>query len=177
MQPPVLVRHVNHLTDARYFGAAGVDWISLDVSADTESFARFQAIRDWVEGVRFAVEPVTPDEELLARILIELKPEGIILDPSVETDLPADVQLFRPVTTGDATFTGEAARIIPLASLGSVRAGTHQDFLEADWTADAIARLIDEGYSGGFCLHGSVEEQTGVKDFTRLDEVMDVLRP
>ena len=127
--------------------------------------------------MRFAAEPVTPDEELLARILIELQPEGIVLDPSVQMDLPEEVQLFRPVTTGDATFTGEEARIIPLASLGSVSAGTRHDYLEAEWTPDAVARLLDEGYKGGFCLHGSVEEQTGVKDFTRLDEVMDVLRP
>jgi hypothetical protein len=180
VNPPILVRHVAHLTDARYFAAAGVDWISLDVADDAESFARFQAIRDWVEGVNVAAEPLTADEDLLARILIELRPAGMIVPSAAVHAIPPDVQSFVAVDADvDGNVPSGARRIIvmPAAMPDSANAWGQEDLVEADWTPGLVRQLMDAGYTGGYCLHGGREELTGVKDFTPIDEVMELLRP
>ncbi len=180
MNPPILVRHVAHLTDARYFAAAGVDWISLDVVDDAESFARFQAIRDWVEGVNVAAEPLTDDEDLLARILIELRPSGLILPVGAATAVPPDVQCFVAVEADAAERVPPGARrivVLPATMTDVPGSWTKEDLLETEWTPGSIRRMIEAGYAGGFCLRAGGEAITGVKDFTPIDEIMDLLRP
>jgi hypothetical protein len=180
VNPPILVRHVAHLTDARYFAAAGVDWISLDVADDAESFARFQAIRDWVEGVNVAAEPLTDDEDLLARILIELRPAGMIVPLELVNMVPPDVQRFVAIESDAAVSIPPGARriVVQHAPMPDVpNPWVKEDLIETDWTPGLLRRMIDAGYAGGYCLHGGTEELTGVKDFTPIDEIMDLLRP
>jgi hypothetical protein len=180
VNPPILVRHVAHLTDARYFAAAGVDWISLDVVDDAESFARFQAIHDWVEGVSVAAEPLADDEDLLARILIELRPAGMIVPIEAANMIPPDVQCFFAVEADAAVNVPRGARrivVLPEKMASEHNSWAEEDLLETEWTPGLLRRMIDAGYAGGYCLHGGREELTGVKDFTPIDEIMDVLRP
>jgi hypothetical protein len=180
VNPPILVRHVAHLTDARYFAAAGVDWISLDVADDVESFARFKAIRDWVEGVNVAAEPSTQDEDLLARILIELRPAGMIVPVESVNTIPPDVQCFVAIESeAEGKMPSHVRRIVVLPATMADSANTwrRDDLLEADWTPGSVRQMIEAGYAGGYCLHGGREELTGVKDFTPIDEIMDLLRP
>ncbi len=50
-----------------------------------------------------------------------------------------------------------------------------QIFLEAHWTPDLIQSVLDEGYRGGFCFRTTHEEMTGVKDFSRWDDMLEML--
>lgn len=95
MTHAILVRHITHLTDARYFAAMGVDWISMRLDADPKSFMRWHSIRDWVEGLKLLAEPASGDEELLARVIIDAKPDGILLPGGVDFRVPDGVVLFK----------------------------------------------------------------------------------
>lgn len=177
VRSPILVRHVNNLTDARYFSAAGVDWISLDVADNAESFARFQVIRDWVEGVRIAAEPLADDENLLARILVDLQPDGLVLGPGMSSGIPAHVQVFLAVRVAGVEEQLPGQKLILDFTDERQDNWREADFLEADWTTESIAAVRNAGFAGGFVLSGQHEEEIGVKDFTRLDEVMNLLCP
>lgn len=181
MHHPILVRHINHLTDARYFSAAGADWLSLDISADAESLSRFHAIRDWVEGVSIAAEPVRLGEEMWARLIIDARPEGLLVAADRLAEVPPGIRCFVEVGSqpDGSALPGEVIRIFRMDDISDwVTQGIRdKDFIETAWTPEAVRRLLESGYNGGFCLRGGREDQTGVKDFTELDEVIGLLRP
>src|SRR6185369_13042182 len=91
---PILVRQIQHLTDARYFAAVGVDYMSLVLDDSQLSFDRWHAIRDWVSGVLLVAEPSNNSESLFAKIIIDAKPDGLLITPSRLPDVPAEIELF-----------------------------------------------------------------------------------
>ena len=62
---PILIRNIKHLTDARYFAAMGVDWMSMPLTHDPQSFAMWHTLADWIEGVKLAAEIDVNDEMLV----------------------------------------------------------------------------------------------------------------
>lgn len=173
---PILVRNISHLTDARYFAAMGVDWMSMELNGDPASFMRWHTFKDWVEGVKLAAEITIPDEMLLARIVIDAKPDGIVFHwPGGSEGLP-EVQLFFDTTvSGGKDFPEGSFRIITyhplLDMLSFIDLDPGTTFLQADWTTDMLSALLQGGYKGGICFSGGAEEATGLRDY----EVMDAL--
>ena len=91
---PILVRNISHLTDARYFAAMGVDWMSMELNGDPTSFMKWHTLKNWVEGVKLVAEIDTTDEMLLAKTIIDAMPDGIIVSTIAPLDIPAEIQLF-----------------------------------------------------------------------------------
>ena len=87
------MRNIKHLTDARYFAAMGVDWMSMELNNDPTSFMKWHTLKDWVEGVQLAAEIGTPDEMLLAKTIIDARPDGIILTKRIGEEELSDVEL------------------------------------------------------------------------------------
>ena len=99
------------MTDARYFAAMGVDWMSIELNNDPASFMRWHTLKDWVSGVKMAAEIIVPDEMLIAKTIIDAKPDGIVFHhPDYQKDyrtsncflmsLVMTMKNFKEVTSG-----------------------------------------------------------------------------
>lgn len=177
---PIMIRNVSHLTDARYFAAMGVDWMTIVLSGDPGSFSRWHAMRDWISGVRIAAEINSMDESLVAKTIIEANPDGIITDNLdiihltggielfllTEKILPADKNYFQIIPYNNYNFTPEEI----------ITTNDRTIFLEAAWTTIMIENLKQANYRGGFCFQTSGELAVGIKDFTEMDEVLELIR-
>ena len=175
----ILVRRISHLTDARYFAAMGVDWMSIELNNDPTSFMRWHTLKDWVSGVKMAAEIITPDEMLIAKTIIDAKPDGIVFH---QVGLPkglTDIQLFFDVFTGGNEELHEGhTRIYPFGSLDREQLLTldpQTTFIEAEWTVTMLDQLLESGYTGGICFTGGEEDVTGVRDYEMMDLLLERL--
>ncbi len=179
---PILVRQIQHLTDARYFAAVGVDYMSLVLDESQLSFDRWHAIRDWVEGVSLVAEPSNESESLLAKIIIDAKPNGLLITTSMLPHVPSGIELFMigaPLTDpvspiGTSLIMEISAELINAdvqlpKSEGAI-------FVQTDWTPFLVAKVLQQGYTGGFCFTGGQEEVTGVRDYNVMEDMISLLR-
>ena len=175
---PIFVRHITNLTDARYFAAMEVDWISMELSEEPESFSRWHTLRDWIEGVRLVAEPVHADEQLMSKIIIDALPDGLMVNDTEFIHMTAGIQLF--VLTDQVPAVSQDPLMIHILTLEEVKRATLkwnelpglQMFIEHDWTAESLQDVLSSGYKGGICLHGKEEIQTGLMDFSEMDELL-----
>lgn len=176
---PVMVRRVTQLTDARYFAAMEVDWISMQLSSDDLSFKRWHAMKDWITGVPLAAELIDEDETLIAKAIIDGQPEGIITSNLDSIHLTGGLELFL-ITDFVASDQNELySQIIPFdlyRSLDPVPKWSSSIFLTADWTVELISELCDRNFNGGICFNAVEETITGMKDYSDIEEMLGLLK-
>ncbi len=178
---PILVRNISYLTDARYFAAMEVDWISMELSEDPLSFSRWHALLDWIAGVKLAAEPLSNDESLIAKIIIDAKPDGIVTNNPDLIYLTGGLRFFYLT---DQIVKHETIQMFTYiisyrpdeTSLSEIlQFPPEQIYLEAEWTVDHLKLLLDSGYKGGICFSGCPEDLVGVKDYGRMDEMIGLI--
>jgi hypothetical protein len=176
---PILVRNINHLTDARYFAAMGVDWMSIRLNADPTSFSKWHMLKDWVAGVKLAAEIQDDDEMLLARTIIDAEPDGIILNQLKIPEVPDNIQLFYEADSiEDFIQPGEGTFIIQYDVLEMdkiLQLPSDRIFLQASWSLIQLELLLNKGYTGGICFLGGAEDKTGMRDYGVMDELIGLL--
>ncbi len=179
---PILVRKIKHLTDARYFAAMGIDWMSMVLDDDPKSFLFWHTLRDWVEGVKMAAEINSEDEMLFAKTVIDAKPDGLILTQVPDHDAQPQLPLFFVVDSASKIelssedafillFTAELMLSMDLI-LGMPK---NKIFLQADWSFELLSSVLSKGYTGGICFMGGDEDKIGLRDFTEMDELIELL--
>ncbi len=178
---PILVRKISHLTDARYFAAMGVDWMSIELHQDHASFSLWHILKEWIEGVKLVAEIVADDETLLAKTIIDAAPNGILLNQLIYPEVPNNIQMFyemdmipQNIAEGDPIF------LLPfetnmLASGKILGFPTDKIFLQSSWSMHKLKTLLDSGYKGGICFSGGEEDQTGVRDYGLMDDLLGLL--
>ncbi len=175
----ILVRNIKHLTDARYFAAMGVDWMSMELNNDPTSFMKWHTLKDWVEGVQLAAEIGTPDEMLLAKTIIDARPDGIILTKLIGTEELSDVELFfdtRYIDRKKSPFG--SINIIHFDNIDTdqiLELSHDTTFLQHEWTPDVLEFLLAAGYEGGICFSGGEEDATGMRDYEMMDELLSLI--
>jgi hypothetical protein len=177
---PILVRNIKHLTDARYFAAMRVDWMSIDLTTEPASFMLWHALRSWVEGVLLAAEMDINDEMLLAKTIIDAKPDGIILKNDSLIDLPDELDLFWEVNSTEKMTAERRGKTILLYNDKTtievvLKIPADKLFLQARWSAEMLDDILSKGYTGGICFIGGDEDMTGVRDYGVMDEMMSIL--
>ncbi|MDZ4747161.1 MAG: hypothetical protein SH808_01635 [Saprospiraceae bacterium] len=176
----ILVRNIKHLTDARYFAAMGVDWMSMELNGDPASFMRWLTFKNWVEGVQLAAEILILDEMLLAKTIIDAKPDGIILDQVMDLEGISTMQLFFDVRDANREACPAGSfKIIHFDEIDADRIldlDPNKTFLQCEWTLDLLDHLLMAGYHGGFCFSGGEEDATGMRDYEQMDELIDRVR-
>lgn len=175
---PVLVRKIRHLTDARYYAAMGIEWMSIHLTPEDAAFAFWHAIRDWVEGVKLMAEVEGRDEALLARSIIEAKPDGLYGPAWKPEDVPAHIDFFYVMDYLDPGKIPPTGFIIqsyrqndPWNTL-TANLSPDRIFLESDWTLSRLEDVLAGGYTGGFCFRGGLESETGVRDYEEMDAML-----
>ena len=201
LKTKVKADNIKNLTDARYFAAAGVEWLGFSVT-DAMPVEDVQSIMDWVDGVKVVLE-IDGDLSATSFQLIEtLTPDFIQVGLRCNLDdLHEGIPVIRVVNSeliqeGDVLDLMEEhidlaeGFIIDLSaySWDEVKSGIPTDF--------AILKTIIEGYScllklkfssqdiltaietlqpDGICLEGGDEEKVGYKNFESLDDLLEVL--
>lgn len=176
----ILVRNISHLTDARYFAAMGVDWMSMVLSDDQVSFSKWHTFRDWISGVQLAAEIRNADESLMAKTIIDAKPDGIILETLDHVHLTGGLQVFL-LNEGDSSQKENElyTQIIHYSDFKLeyiLQLNPQLVFLEANWTKEMILDLKSKNYYGGFCFAGESETAVGMRDYTGMDEMIELIR-
>ncbi len=91
---------ITNLTDARYFAARGVEWLSFDFDQNSETYLpphMMRAIREWVDGVQFVGEfGITTPLEMRA-LIEECQLDTIQVGLFVEVDMLLELQSPVPV--------------------------------------------------------------------------------
>jgi hypothetical protein len=178
---PILVRNIKHLTDARYFAAMGVDWMSIELSTLPSTFSLWHTLKDWIEGVKLAAEIPADDEMLLARTIIEAGPNGIILNQLIFPDVPKEIRMFFDSDVIKSINGADDATIIlsyeksMLTSRKMLELSADKIFLQSAWTLYELKSLLDTGYSGGICFSGGEEDKTGVRDYGMVDDLFELI--
>ena len=178
---PILVRNIKHLTDARYFAAMGVDWMSMQLTSDPTTFSIWHMLKDWIAGVKLAAEIPADDEMLLAKTIIDAIPDGIILNQLIVPDVPQTIRMFYEVDEIDK-INGKGGLSFILSYDSNLSTSnkileipSNKIFLQSSWTLYKLNSLIESGYKGGICFSGGEEDKTGLRDFSVMDDMFRVL--
>ena len=155
---------INNLTDARYFAAAGCDWIGFDMSRDSPlTIDHIVAFAEWVEGPKLFIDTTGRDSPFVEKLIETLKPDGLLYDGAI----PRDFSGFRIEHYPGSQDAG-AVLVQPSHNTEMV-AGEKWLVLESkDQTEcpDCDALVIS----------GSWEEKVGVKDYEEIDELVELAR-
>ncbi|HMO39847.1 MAG TPA: hypothetical protein PKC76_10675 [Saprospiraceae bacterium] len=101
---------VTNLTDARYFAAREVTWLSFDCRAGSDAHlppATIHAIREWVGGVQylgeFDLSTAADIQELMDALQFDAIQVGPLTGPEVLVNLKATVPIFKEIVVEPET--------------------------------------------------------------------------
>jgi len=192
---PIIAMQVNHLTDARYFAAWLLDWMSFPMDGP-EAIRPQMAMQmaEWVEGPRMAARyEMTPLEDIQQQFET-LPAQGLVLSGEHylsqlalrPLDIPFFLELpihtsreiiqqidhFKPL--GIILFSNESEALIDRLKNWQacdcpvyVHAGSKNR--EMLWT------YIEQGLVQGWAVRGAGEEKVGYKSFDAQDEIYEFL--
>jgi phosphoribosylanthranilate isomerase len=192
---PIIAMQVSHLTDARYFAAWLIDWMSfpLDGTAAVRPQIAMQ-MAEWVEGPKLAARyEMTPLEDILQQ-WETLPAEGLILsgehylsqlalqplDIPFFMELPLDtspeiirqIDHFSPL--GIILFTHESA--IPADALTPWQNCSCPLYMHAqNQDCEALWEHTENDRIQGWAVSGAGEEKVGYKSFEEQDEIYEFL--
>jgi hypothetical protein len=177
----ILIRRISNLTEARYYAAMQVDWISIELTSDPNSFGLWHNFRDWVSGVKLAAELNTDDESLIAKVIIDATPDGIVYPSPDIIHLTGGINLFVPsqklLPTGNDILFDQIISADIYDSLNALSSNQVEHiYIESRWSTDSLRKILDGDYRGGISFLSEGETATGMKDFTMMDEMLEMIR-
>lgn len=188
LRTKIIASQVQNLTDARYFAAWGVEYMTFSIDTEPINLTDIKEIMEWVEGPIFAVEynnDITID--LINSQLQALEIDHVIV--STDSVTPLRIQGWETVekiTVSHLDQTSSDRRYIlcvdtPYNGLSQsdkkAIAYTAEDsklYIDAPFTTVDLDAWIALGITG-IVLRGSEEEKVGVKSYHDLDDIMEAL--
>ncbi len=179
---------IGNLTDARYFAAQGVDWVSFcfdPLSPDYRSPEEALSIKNWLYGPKCVGEFRNQDAENVMGIAefvgldaLELDLAVLPLPPELQhlpiflrvsgTESDTELSALPPLTHAlllDPSGLEEPSKtLIRLEHFAPV-------WLSGIGNVGQAAPLLERSKPAGLCLSGGEELETGLKLFDELDEL------
>jgi len=172
----IIAQNITNLTDARYFAAWGIEYLSFNMipgSPYEMNKEDIEEIKEWLEGPRVLIETKALEFDELG--------DGLILD-NIYSSMPLSQEvIFR--TSASELFKGlpGGKYIIKAADrseFNKLLAIDHSDLQGLDVYLDITDLQIDKNDDlgpFGLVIQGGEEEKPGVKSFDELDELYDLL--
>lgn len=193
LKTQILAAEVSNLTDARYFAAWGVDYISFNCNQGEENYIAETAlaeIKDWIEGPKFLAYFNGLDEaHKMEQFVDQMALQGMVLGPFAPENtiksLDAEM-LFKEFVEADAEkimtehFETEYEHQSLLQIVKTNRTKASNFFLKKvlldieDLDLETVQKVLNESQCG-LVLRGGQEEKVGLKSFDFLDEVFEML--
>jgi phosphoribosylanthranilate isomerase len=192
----VKISGVFNLTDARFYAAAGADFIGFCIDEQHTHFCdlpRIKEIVSWLEGPSYVLETyVELDEDKIDFYLQETGIRSIHTGPNTTSISKKydDLTIFREVNLSDWNNLETAAgQYLVLSSQKSVADILTDDidlltrlclsytcFLDLPWqNSSDVEAILSVVTPVGLVFHGSAEEKTGLKNFDWMEEVFEML--
>lgn len=167
LKTKVLAMDIENLSDARYFAAWGVDFLSFNAKELTRE--EITEMIQWVEGPAYLLSNVGASDthENIPGIV------GVIEQPTDKNDFL--------VSKIDFYGADKTMKIIYLKDKGQLpdttRMGDQQTlFFESRDPLSVLDQIVKLNASAGIVLRGGKEESVGLKTFETLDEVLEALQ-
>ena len=189
LKTKIIAADLQNLTDARYFAAWLVEYMSFDLSDPTLNLPKIKEIMDWVEGPIFSAQYTgLEDRQNIEAQLEALSIDHLILGPYADEDLVnSDWQVTKIILldekiedlTSDRTYIAQSSTTYSELSLDKKNilkelCNSHSIYLDCGFTAAEINEILTLGITG-LVLRGGEEEKVGVKSYEDLDEILEAL--
>lgn len=171
----LIAQNITNLTDARYFAAWGVKYMSFNMKTDSPYFIpieKIQEIKDWVEGPGILIESDSIEFTDVS--------DGHILD-NIYSSLPMSKSTFYRIPMSELKKGLPSGHYILQLKARDIKEFNTLDesvFSEIDLYID-ISDLpledIDFPKDFGLVIQGGEEEKTGIKSFDELDDLYHLL--
>lgn len=172
----VIAQNITNLSDARYFAAWGVDYLSFNTIPESEyhlDIAKIKEIKDWVEGPACLIETNALEFEEVA--------DGHILS-NIYSSLPLNKESFFRITLSEiekglpsGKYILNVASESDLEALLKVQPSKTQGIeIFLDITKLDLKHFGKLGHYG-IVVQGGAEEKVGLKSFDELDELYELL--
>lgn len=170
MSITIFAKDIQHLTDARYFAAWGVEWMCYD----PQSLSRTEilAIIEWIEGPKHIIDVSKLDHES-AMSLIELDGIDGYLTKSIEqySAISARIETPRRAFVLDPQGAiGVFTAIRHVTTIENIEPNVIYD-IKGDHTS--TIQFLKSHQPSAIVLSGGQEEEVGVKSFDELDEIFE----
>ncbi len=168
----IIAQNITNLSDARYFAAWGVDYVSFNTIVGSEFYiadADIKEIKDWVEGPQCLIEANALEFEDIA--------DGFILS-NIYSSLPIVKETFFRISFDDIVKGLPDGKYISpinkeqIALLDNIDyQHLHLYFDISELQAEDVLKLKNFG----LVVQGGEEEKVGLKSYEELDEIYDLL--
>lgn len=189
----VKISHVNNLTDARYFAAAGVRFLGFCCNPGATQYcsvSRINEICQWVEGTEFVLEfdgwqSEQEIETIKSSMTTHALHFGAFSDYHNDFGLPVFKDyIFENIA--EAYFSGVTYPVIRSekhfasfsdTDLESIKQNMRgkEFYLDIPFEAQDLEIIKSWFPDAGLILRGGAEEKTGFKSFEQLDSIFDTL--
>ena len=189
LKTKIIAADLQNLTDARYFAAWLVEYMSYDLSNANVDLSKVKEIMDWVEGpISIAQYTGMEDPQHIDTQLTSLSIDHLILGPYASEDLVnSDWQVIQSILLdeevdtlrSDRTYIAQTADTFANFSdekknrLKEI-CNTNSIFLDCGFVANDVEEILSLGIEG-LVLRGGEEEKVGVKSYDDLDEIFEAL--
>jgi phosphoribosylanthranilate isomerase len=178
---------ITTLTDARYFAAREVQALGYILDEGHPQYmdpSAMKAIREWVEGpalvgwfFKTSLDIVQESARFYQLDAVVIDADGLTTAPAIEESLVYSVYLQKnQALPTNAQPQSVICKVNDLQIDGewvSEICRRHTTLIEIDdYNPKVLEAWLALGVHG-FCLHGGMEERTGVKEFTDLEDFFD----
>lgn len=130
---------ITNLTDARYFAAWDVAWLSFNLSPDEDSFLhpnQVQAIKEWVEGPAMVGEFNLHSAEEIQKLTVDLQLDAIKIGMNTGLDtlleLETELPIFKEIVVAKETTCEQLETL--LSDFAPKTSYFILNFAQAGWT-------------------------------------------
>lgn len=189
LKTKIIAADLQNLTDARYFAAWLVDYMSFNLSDPSANLPKIKEIMDWVEGPIFSAQYTGLEGRQSIEAQLEaLSIDHLILGPFANEDLiNSDWQVTKTILledeigelTSDRTYIAQSTMAFSEFSQDKMNTlkklcNSHSIYLDCGFSSSDIHNILDIGITG-LVLRGGEEEKVGVKSYEDLDEILEAL--
>ncbi len=189
LKTKIIAADLQNLTDARYFAAWLVDYISYNLTLPNVDLTQIKEIMDWVEGpISIAQYSGLEDWNDINEQLMALSIDHLIIGPFANKNLnDSDWQIFQTILLDETLDKVESNRtyiaksILPFKEFTQAQIDhlkklctANKIYLDCGFGANDIDSILKLGIEG-LVLRGGQEEKVGVKSYEDLDEIFEAL--
>lgn len=189
LKTKIIAADLQNLTDARYFAAWLVDYMSYNLSDKSVDLIKIKEIMDWVEGpINTAQYSGLEDATDINTQLQYLSIDHIILGPFAKDEIiNSDWEIIQTIIIDyNIDILSENRKYIAQStqSFSDFSANkksklknlcsSHSIFLDCGFVSDDLVEILNLGVDG-LVLRGGEEENVGVKSYADLDNIFEAL--
>lgn len=189
LKTKIIAADLQNLTDARYFAAWLVEYMSYDLSDPNVDIVKIKEIMDWVEGpISIAHFTGLEDASIINTQLNALSIDHLLVGPyASEEIINSDWQVMQTILLDENDNDLQSGKTYVVQSNHTFSdfvetkkeqlktlCRSNSIYLDCGFVGDDIEEILSLGIEG-LVLRGGEEEKVGVKSYEDLDQIFEAL--